>query len=141
MQYGCRTVWLADLSPGRFWRGNLHGHSTLSDGDAAPEDVCRRYQAEGYDFICLSDHFMARFGFAIADTTPYRSNAFTTLIGAEVHAPKTSRDQDWHILAVGLPQEFPATTEGETGAALARRAAEAGAFIAVCAPHFVRAEP
>ncbi|MEO0915005.1 MAG: CehA/McbA family metallohydrolase [Pseudomonadota bacterium] len=121
-------------SPGHFWRGNLHGHSTVSDGALSPEEVCQRYKAEGYDFICLSDHFMDRFDFAIADTTAYRSNAFTTLIGAEVHAPENSHGQDWHILAVGLPLEFPATKEGETGPALARRAAEAGAFVAVAHP-------
>ncbi|MGL5010699.1 MAG: phosphotransferase, partial [Paracoccaceae bacterium] len=27
---------------GRFWRGNLHTHSTRSDGILAPEEVCRR---------------------------------------------------------------------------------------------------
>ncbi|MEM1383829.1 MAG: CehA/McbA family metallohydrolase [Pseudomonadota bacterium] len=121
--------------PGRFWRGNLHGHSTVSDGEASAEDVCRRYEAEGYDFICLSDHFMERFGFQIADTKPYRSNAFSTLIGAEIHAPQTSQGQAWHILAVGLPENFPATGAGETGPDLARRAAEAGAFVAIAHPH------
>ena len=32
---------------GRFWRGNLHTHSTRSDGVLAPAEVCRRYRAEG----------------------------------------------------------------------------------------------
>jgi len=122
-------------SPGRFWRGNLHGHSTVSDGEASVEDICRRYDAEGYDFICLSDHFMARFGFQIADTKPDRSNGFSTLIGAEVHAPQTSQGQAWHILAVGLPEDFSATRAYETGPDLARRAAEAGAFVAIAHPH------
>ncbi|MEL6126309.1 MAG: CehA/McbA family metallohydrolase [Pseudomonadota bacterium] len=122
-------------SPGRFWRGNLHGHSTLSDGELSAGEVCQRYRAEGYDFICLSDHFMERFGFAIADTKPYRSNGFTTLIGAEVHAPATHHGEMWHILTVGLPEDFPATPPGETGAELARRAADAGAFVAIAHPH------
>lgn len=26
-------------APGRFWRGNLHTHSTLSDGALSPEVV------------------------------------------------------------------------------------------------------
>ncbi|MEL6736645.1 MAG: phosphotransferase, partial [Pseudomonadota bacterium] len=30
-------------APGRFWRGNLHTHSTVSDGVLEPEEVCRRY--------------------------------------------------------------------------------------------------
>lgn len=122
-------------SPGRFWRGNLHGHSTVSDGAISPDEVCRRYQAEGYDFLCLSDHFLSRFGFAITDTKPFRSNAFTTLIGAELHAPETSHGADWHILAVGLPEDFAATPPEESGADLARRAADAGAFVAIAHPH------
>lgn len=122
-------------NPGRFWRGNLHGHSSVSDGALGPEDVCQRYAAEGYDFICLSDHFMSRFGFAIADTTGLRSNAFTTVIGAEVHAPQTSQGKDWHILTVGLPADFAPTPSDETGADLARRAASAGAFVAIAHPY------
>ena len=36
---------------GTFWRGNLHGHSNLSDGGFSVEEVCRRYQESGYAFI------------------------------------------------------------------------------------------
>ncbi len=122
--------------PGRFWRGNLHGHSTNSDGALAPAEVCARYAAEGYDFIALTDHFLATYDFPISDTTPYRRDGFTTILGAEVHAPKTSRDVDWHILAVGLPADFPATAAGETGPELAARCAAAGAFVAIAHPHW-----
>ena len=72
--------------PGRFWRGNLHTHSTNSDGVLAPEEVCRRYQAEGYDFIALTDHFIGFFGYPISDTLPYRNDRFTTILGAELHS-------------------------------------------------------
>ena len=37
-------------------RGNLHTHSTLSDGDSAPDAVAARYQDLGYDFLFLTDH-------------------------------------------------------------------------------------
>ena len=40
----------AFTAPGRFWRCNLHTHSTRSDGVLAPEEVCRCYRAESYDF-------------------------------------------------------------------------------------------
>ena len=40
---------------GKFFRGNLHTHSNLSDGLLSPEEVCKRYKAEGYNFICLSE--------------------------------------------------------------------------------------
>lgn len=121
-------------APGQFWRGNIHGHSTNSDGARTPQEVCEAYRAEGYDFICLSDHFRPMFNFPVTDTRPYRSEGFTTILGAEVHAPTTSRGVDWHILAVGLPPDFPATSDTETGVELAQRCAAAGAFVAVAHP-------
>ncbi|MEO1703343.1 MAG: CehA/McbA family metallohydrolase [Pseudomonadota bacterium] len=127
-------------APGQFWRGNIHGHSTNSDGHLTPGEVCAAYHEQGYDFICLSDHFRAIFNFPISDTRPYRANGFTTILGAEVHAPCTSRGVDWHILAVGLPADFPAISDAETGVDLARRCAEAGAFVAIAHPAWYNLE-
>jgi hypothetical protein len=129
---------------GRFWRGNLHTHSTLSDGVLSPEDVCRRYADEGYDFICLSDHMVGRYGYPIADTTAFRTNAFTTVPGAEVHTDRMANGEIWHILAVGLPADFQrphapdfdGANAPETAAALAARCAEAGAFVAIAHPEW-----
>jgi hypothetical protein len=121
-------------TPGRFWRGNLHTHSTLSDGGLAPEAVIAAYKRNGYDFLQLSEHFLDRFGWPIADTRAFRSNAFTTLIGAELHAMATSAGELWHILAVGLPFDFAAPGRTETGPELARRARDAGAFVAIAHP-------
>jgi hypothetical protein len=121
-------------APGRFWRGNLHTHSTLSDGALAPEQVIGAYKDAGYDFIQLSDHFMERFNWPIADTRRWRSNAFTTLIGAELHAPATKVGELWHIVAAGLPLDFAAPTPGEDGPALAARARASGAFVAIAHP-------
>lgn len=123
----------AFAAPGRFHRGNLHTHSSRSDGALPPDEVCRRYAAEGYDFICVSDHFLERFGFPMTDTTAFRSETFTTLIGAEMHAPATSLGELWHILAIGLPLDFAVTRPDESGAELAARCLDAGAFVAI--PH------
>jgi hypothetical protein len=126
----------AFTSPGRFRRGNLHGHSTGSDGALAPDEVCRRYRDAGYDFTCISDHFLDRYDWPVTDTRACRGDGFTTLLGAEVHAPATSRGDLWHILAVGLPLDFAARDAGEDGPALARRCAAAGAFVALAHPHW-----
>ncbi len=41
----------------RLWyKGNLHTHTTESDGDAHPEDVVEWYKQHEYDFLVLSDH-------------------------------------------------------------------------------------
>ncbi|KZY35888.1 phosphotransferase [Roseovarius sp. HI0049] len=134
----------AFTAPGRFYRGNLHTHSTLSDGRLEPAEVCRRYRAEGYDFIALTDHFVGLYGYPIADTLPFRSEGFTTILGAELHSGAMRNGEIWHILAVGLPADFAEAhaphfgpVEGqESGPEIARRAREAGAFVSVAHPQW-----
>ena len=120
--------------PGRFYRGNLHTHSTASDGALSPRAVCASYRRSGYDFISLTDHFRPVYGYPVSDTRPFRADGFTTLLGAELHAPKTSLGEPWHILAVGLPLDFKPTGSRETGPQLAARAGVAGAYVAAAHP-------
>ena len=40
----------------KWYKGNLHTHTTESDGDADPEVVVEWYKQHGYDFLVLSDH-------------------------------------------------------------------------------------
>lgn len=135
---------LAFSAPGRFYRGNLHTHSNRSDGALDPLEVCRRYAGEGYDFLCLSDHFIGHFGYPITDTRGARSNRFTTILGAEIHSGTMANGELWHLLAVGLPEDFaPPEAPGfepvkgqESGAALAERARAAGAFVAIAHPQW-----
>jgi hypothetical protein len=120
--------------PGRFWRGNLHTHSNLSDGALSPDETARVFREAGYDFVAITDHFRPEYGFPVTDTRELRSDGFTTLIGAELHAPQTEVGHAWHILAVGLPLDFPPPSEIETGRELARRARAAGAFVGMAHP-------
>lgn len=134
----------AFTAPGRFYRGNLHTHSNLSDGCLDPEEVCRRYRDEGYDFISLTDHFIGMYGYPLADTTAFHTDQFTTIRGAELHSGPMENGELWHILAVGLPEGFtPPNAPGflpiegqESGPHLAKRAREAGAFVAIAHPHW-----
>ena len=129
---------MASLSPfsvpGRFWRGNLHTHSTLSDGALEPPQVIDAYKNAGYDFMMLSDHFIDHYNWPIADTRAMRSNSFTTIIGSELHAPATAVGELWHIVAAGLPLDFPPAGKSETGPEIARRAHAAGAFVGIAHP-------
>ena len=134
----------AFTAPGRFWRGNLHTHSTRSDGVLAPAEVCRRYKAEGYDFLALTDHFIGAYGYPIVDTVPFRDPEFTTILGAELHSGAMANGELWHILAVGLPPDFARSNSPdflvvpnqETGSEIAARAVAAGAFVAIAHPQW-----
>lgn len=131
-------------APGRFWRGNLHTHSTRSDGVLDPAEVCRRYRAEGYDFLALTDHFVGLWNYPIVDTVPFRTPDFTTILGAELHSGAMENGELWHILAVGLPLDFaPSDTPHfvphggqETAPQIAARAVAAGAFVAIAHPQW-----
>lgn len=119
---------------GQFYRGNLHTHSNRSDGALAPETVVATYRDAGYDFLAITDHFLQNYHFPITDTRAFRTNTFTTLLGAELHAPRLANGQIWHIVAVGLPLDFAPTSQSESGPELARRAAAAGAFVGIAHP-------
>ena len=128
--------------PGRFYRGNLHTHSTRSDGRIEPAAVIDLYRDAGYDFLSLTDHFLpgAHFGkddvdfIDITDTTALGSDGFVTIPGAEIHGPALRNGEPWHFVAVGLPLDFPRPGRDETGPEVARRAHETGAFVSLAHP-------
>lgn len=44
------------LQEGLWLKGNLHSHTTISDGDYAPAEMVDDYIDHGYDFISMTDH-------------------------------------------------------------------------------------
>ncbi len=39
-----------------FYKGNMHCHSTLSDGTFTPEELKKMYKEKGYSFLAITDH-------------------------------------------------------------------------------------
>ena len=118
---------------GRFFRGNLHCHSNRSDGLLEPEVVVGAYREAGYDFVCLSDHFEAEYGWQVTDTRALRDEGFTTIVGAELSsAPWEDRHAYW-VTAAGLPIDFGAPPTDDHSEAI-RRARTLGAFVIMLHP-------
>jgi hypothetical protein len=128
--------------PGRFYKGNLHVHSNESDGKLSPVEVIDNHKSRGYDFISLTDHLLPYERFNIdkpgtiplTDTTGFRDETFTTLIGAEIHGPSLGNGDLWHLVAAGLPLDFPLWDGVESGPEIAARANAAGAFVGIAHP-------
>lgn len=75
---------------GTWLRGNLHAHSTNSDGVRTPDRVVDDYAARGYDFIAISDHD------TLTDPTEYVSEpGLMALPAVEVSANGS------HLLHIG----------------------------------------
>ena len=63
---------------GRFYKANLHCHSTVSDGKKTPEDLKALYQAEGYSVLAYTDHHVQVSHDELTD------EGFLALIGYEI---------------------------------------------------------
>jgi len=122
--------------PGRFYRGNLHMHSTNSDGLRTPEETLAAYRAQGYDFVSLTDHFLPKDGIEpiVSRTDHLRTDDFTTIPGAEIHGHGMENGDLWHLVANGLPPDFPWLGPVETGPEIAARTFAAGAYVSIAHP-------
>ncbi len=84
------------LTGGAWLKGNLHTHTTLSDGDRTPQRSINDYAARGYDFLALTDHDLYA---GSADHKKLNKKGMVLIAGNEV----TARGP--HIVHVG-PGKF-----------------------------------
>lgn len=82
---------------GTWYRGNLHTHTTNSDGDTLPADVVRWYRDHGYNFLSLTDH---NFITPLDDLEMLTSENFILISGNEVS--DRSEGRPVHLLALGI---------------------------------------
>ncbi|HQL93071.1 MAG TPA: CehA/McbA family metallohydrolase [Candidatus Hydrogenedentes bacterium] len=61
-------------------KGNLHTHTTVSDGNLSPQQSVDAYAALGYDFLMLTDHD------TVTDTAELDARGMTLIPGCEVTA-------------------------------------------------------
>jgi len=77
-----------------WWKGNLHTHTTRSDGHKKPSEAVRLYQKAGYDFLAVTDHW--------ALSEPGRYHNMILIPGMELD---TMQRGCWHIVGLGLKQK------------------------------------
>ena len=78
----------------------LHTHSTVSDGSFTPAQVIRKYARAGYDVLAFTDHRKPN------PVSTYDGLGMTLISGMEIH-PRGPRNLTWHLLALGIPEDFP----------------------------------
>jgi len=102
-------------------RGNLHTHTTLSDGVLAPEEVIAEYERRGYDFLALTDHDL------YVPVEPYQATTSLLLLaGVEV-------GKGPHLLALGL-EEMPPLEENHQ--AMIEAVRRAGGWVVLNHPNW-----
>ena len=63
----------------KYFKTNLHTHTTISDGLLSPQEVKEVYKAKGYQVLCLSDHNV------IVDHSNMNEPDFLLLTGMELN--------------------------------------------------------
>ncbi|NCC43719.1 MAG: PHP domain-containing protein, partial [Clostridia bacterium] len=82
---------------GEFKKGNLHTHSTRSDGVNTPKEVADQYRRSGYDFMAFTDHWV------YGTNQELNREDFLVFPGTELDIELPGR-KDHHIVAIGLPE-------------------------------------
>ena len=81
-----------------YFKGNLHTHSTISDGRQSPREVVKLYQERGFDFLALTDHEVFSWW------TEYDEKDFLILPGIEASGKAPGPYQCHHVVGIGNDQ-------------------------------------
>ena len=82
--------------PGPWLRGNLHSHTTESDGPYSPQATVDLYAATGHDFLAFTDH---------GKNTPVKSvdpRGMLLISGVELSLPGGSFGGGLHVVVLGI---------------------------------------
>lgn len=99
----------------RWWKGNLHVHSTRSDGGKTPGELVALYAGAGYDFIALTDHWVA----GAPDDLP-RPSPLVVIDGVEIDGDDAT-GAPFHVVCIGCRGGIERSMGLEAGMAEARR--------------------
>ncbi|NLA58332.1 MAG: PHP domain-containing protein [Firmicutes bacterium] len=88
----------------KWFKGNLHCHSTVSDGRLEPRSVAELYKRSGWNFLAFTDHEM------YTDREEYNDDHFIILPGIEIAMEECGHIDKCHH-AVGIHRSF----DGEQG--------------------------
>ncbi len=93
-------------SDGYFWvKGNLHCHTTNSDGRVAPQERLDQYVAQGYDFLSLTDHRKI----TRVDSVDVPDD-FVLIQGAELHPANPFGGQVHHFVCLNIHEDMACGT-------------------------------
>ncbi|MCX7919010.1 MAG: CehA/McbA family metallohydrolase [bacterium] len=88
------------LLPGNWYKGNLHTHTTNSDGKMTPEVLAQKYLDAGFHFLALTDHWK------ITRPNPNLNGKLLLLEGIEIDVWKTELNETLHIVGIEPKQTF-----------------------------------
>jgi hypothetical protein len=115
-----------DLSSGRWLRGNLHAHTTASDGERPIQEVVDDYVSRGYDFLMISDHDIHT---TAKDLAKLDTKGMVLIPGNEI------TEKGPHLLHVNATRLVPPTLPRQT--VLNEISSDSSSFAVMCHPNWL----
>ncbi len=92
---------------GNWYKGNLHTHTTDSDGELSPREVLSLYRQKGYDFLSLTDHNKLTY------SEELKKKGICLIPGEEIDGGKSAVGTSFHIIALNIKKEIVFTNKEE----------------------------
>ncbi len=123
---------------GIWLKGNIHSHSTNSDGIKSPEELVKWYKDIGYDFLSITDHD------TFTNPRYINENDLILIPGLEVEPGPGEHVDEVHILAWGVNRSFGCSVLGLHGVprcnlplnCITKRLTKGAKFVAVAHPYY-----
>ncbi|HUT56986.1 MAG TPA: CehA/McbA family metallohydrolase [Phycisphaerae bacterium] len=115
-------------TPGRWYKANLHTHSTVSDGRLSPAERVAQYHKAGYSVLALTDHRRTQ------DIRGLGGKGILVVSGIEIHPRCKAPPGWWHLVGLNVPREMSfRDSSGEINRTIARLR-RAGAAVILAHP-------
>jgi len=90
---------------GKFYKANLHCHTTVSDGSKTPEEIKELYKSLGYSIVAYTDHDVFIPHNDLTDETFLALNGYEVEINDENRHPITTEKKRCHLCFVALDKD------------------------------------
>lgn len=86
---------------GGWFKGNLHTHSTQSDGSRTCRQLAELYKTAGYDFLSITDHGV------LADVEHLKDRELLLIPGEEISVGASEIGTFFHIVGININSQIP----------------------------------
>ena len=115
---------------GKWYKANLHTHTTVSDGQRTIEERIKAYRRQGYGVLAITDHR------ATSDVAGLSTSDLLVVSGIELHPECPSGPVDsYHFVGLGVPADFRYRRDAGANAVI-RRVRSVGGEVIVGHPYW-----
>ena len=98
---------------GRWYKANLHTHTTTSDGEVSVAERVQQYREQGYQILAITDHDQTN------DVEGLSTEELLVVSGMETHPLCPDHYDRYHLVCLNVPHGFEIPDEADINARVA----------------------